>query len=141
MWVDDDCGGADGFYDNERPVTWNRSDWYPRVDPYADSDGDGMDDRWETRYGLDPTDPTDASADLDGDTLDNREEFEAGTDPTDADTNGNGLTDAEDPDPWYVESTFNQEMFVWMVAFMISSMGLCLGAVAFQQRLRRMRDW
>lgn len=30
-------------------------------EPYADTDGDGMPNEWEARYGLDPCDPSDAS--------------------------------------------------------------------------------
>lgn len=48
-----------------------------------DSDGDGLPDAWEKRYGLNPNDPTDADADADGDEFTNAEEFAAGTDPTD----------------------------------------------------------
>lgn len=48
-----------------------------------DSDGDGMPDVWETKYGLNPLDPSDASGDLDRDGFTNLEEFLAGTDPTD----------------------------------------------------------
>ena len=47
-----------------------------------DSDGDGLPDRWEKRYGLDPRDPTDALLDNDHDGVTNGEEFLAGTDPT-----------------------------------------------------------
>ncbi len=48
-----------------------------------DSDGDGMPDAWEKKYGLNPLDPTDAAGDLDGDGFTNLEEYLAGTDPTD----------------------------------------------------------
>lgn len=48
----------------------------------ADSDGDGMPDEWEKKYGLDPNDPADASLDKDGDEFTNLEEFVAKTDPT-----------------------------------------------------------
>ena len=48
---------------------------------WADDDGDGMADEWETDNGLDPTDPNDGAADNDGDGLTNLEEFEDGTDP------------------------------------------------------------
>lgn len=40
-----------------------------------DSDGDGLPDVWEIRYGLDPFNPEDALADADGDGLRNFEEF------------------------------------------------------------------
>lgn len=49
-----------------------------------DGDGDGMDDNWERKYGLDPTDPGDAHTDLDGDGFSNLMEFLHGTDPTDS---------------------------------------------------------
>lgn len=47
-----------------------------------DADLDRMSDLWEGRYGLDPTDPTDAGSDDDGDGRTALEEFEGGTDPT-----------------------------------------------------------
>lgn len=49
-----------------------------------DSDGDGMPDVWEKKYGLNLQDPEDAGLDMDGDGFTNLEEFIAGTDPTDA---------------------------------------------------------
>jgi hypothetical protein len=48
-----------------------------------DSDGDGMPDWWEEKYGLNKENPADATGDLDGDGFTNFEEFRAGTDPTD----------------------------------------------------------
>ncbi len=47
-----------------------------------DSDGDGMPDDWEKRYGLNPRDPSDANLDKDGDGYTNIEEYLNGTDPT-----------------------------------------------------------
>lgn len=54
------------------------------IDPTTrDSDGDGLYDLWEIKYGLDPNDPADADLDKDNDGFTNKEEFDAGTDPTD----------------------------------------------------------
>jgi hypothetical protein len=46
-----------------------------------DSDGDGMIDAWETKFGLNPNDPNDATTDLDGDNRTNLQEYVAGTHP------------------------------------------------------------
>ena len=54
----------------------------PMVDE-LDTDGDGMPDEWERKYGLNPFDPSDATQDMDGDGFTNLEEYLAGTDPTD----------------------------------------------------------
>ena len=48
-----------------------------------DTDGDGLTDEWEKKYGLNPNDPADADADLDKDGFTNIEEHDAGTDPSD----------------------------------------------------------
>ena len=81
-----------------------------------DTDGDGIDDGWESRYKLpedcteapfgplDPLDPNDAAQDNDGDGLTNFEEYQLikivlgqviknQTDPCDPDTDGDGLSD------------------------------------------------
>ena len=56
---------------------------YPeyRGKPYKDSDNDGMPDDWESNYGLNPNDPSDASADLNGDGYTNIEDFITDADP------------------------------------------------------------
>ena len=47
-----------------------------------DSDGDGMPDEWEKKYGFNPFDPSDGSKDFDKDGYTNVEEWLNGTDPT-----------------------------------------------------------
>jgi len=50
--------------------------------PRKDSDGDGMPDDWEKKYGLDPNDASDAVKDLNGDGYTNIEKYINGIDPT-----------------------------------------------------------
>lgn len=59
----------------------------------VDSDGDGMPDEFEARFGLNPNDANDASTDLDGDGVTNLEEYYVGTDPTRIDTDNDGMPD------------------------------------------------
>jgi len=61
-----------------------------------DSEGDGLPDDWERKFGLDPllaTGLDGPNSDRDGDSLNNKEEYENNTDPTNADTDGDGLLD------------------------------------------------
>jgi hypothetical protein len=56
---------------------------YPeyRGEPYQDADSDGMTDQWETKFGLNPQDASDAAGDLNGDGYTNIEDFLNGLDP------------------------------------------------------------
>lgn len=54
---------------------------YIELQPFNDSDGDGMPDAWEIANGLDPDNPADASRDTDGDGVTNLQEYLAGTSP------------------------------------------------------------
>ncbi len=65
--------------------------------PTPDTDGDGMNDAWETSNGFNPYAPEDGPSDADGDGLPNREEAKLSTDPRQADTDGDGM-----PDGWEV---------------------------------------
>jgi hypothetical protein len=64
-----------------------------------DTDSDGMPDIWEIKYGLDPTDPSDALLDIDNDSLRNIEEYKKGSDPTDYDSDDDGYSDKVDEFP------------------------------------------
>ena len=48
-----------------------------------DTDKDGMPDAWETKYGLNPNDPSDAAKDANGNGLSNLEEFKRDLNPLD----------------------------------------------------------
>lgn len=68
-----------------------------------DQDDDSLPDAWESAMGLDPLDNglTDRArqgdrGDYDGDGLTNREEYIAGTNPCNKDTDGDGISDAEE---------------------------------------------
>ena len=82
---------GDGIGDN--------ADFFPNSAEYSlDSDLDQMPDAWERKYGLNPTDASDALLDQDNDGLTALEEYEAGTIPLkilDIDANGSfdALTD------------------------------------------------
>lgn len=56
---------------------------YPEYkgEPYNDTDMDGMPDKWEEKYGLDPNDPKDANGDINGDGYTNIEKYINGIDP------------------------------------------------------------
>ena len=54
------------------------------VTPPVDSDGDGMPDFWEIKYGLNPQDPSDAAKDCNNNGVTNLNEYKAGLDPCDA---------------------------------------------------------
>lgn len=55
---------------------------YKSLPPDLDSDGDGIPDWWEIKYGLNPHDPSDANKDKNGDGYTNLEKYLNGTDPT-----------------------------------------------------------
>ncbi|MHA1828652.1 MAG: FG-GAP-like repeat-containing protein, partial [Candidatus Heimdallarchaeaceae archaeon] len=63
-----------------------------------DTDGDGMVDAWEIRYGLNTTDPLDCNVDSDDDGLSNLREFTLALDPTDDDCDNDDLSDGEEID-------------------------------------------
>lgn len=61
-----------------------------------DTDNDGLPDRWELLYGLNPADASDAGLDPDVDGLNNKDEFHYGTLPLNPDTDGGGEADGSE---------------------------------------------
>lgn len=59
----------------------------------GDTDGDGMTDGWEVKYGFNPCVAADADGDADNDGVTNLEEGQHGSNPHSADTDGDGLSD------------------------------------------------
>jgi Ca2+-binding RTX toxin-like protein len=86
--------------DSDGDGVGDNADFFPNSAEYSlDSDLDQMPDEWERKYGLNPTDASDALLDQDNDGLTALEEYEAGTIPLkilDIDANGSvdALTDA-----------------------------------------------
>ncbi|MDA8622308.1 hypothetical protein N9L48_06650, partial [Psychrosphaera sp.] len=64
--------------------------------PLGDIDEDGLPAWWETKFGLDDSNPMDANEDSDGDQLTNLDEFLQGTNPNEQDTDSDGLSDYDE---------------------------------------------
>ena len=116
-------GVAAGGDSSDLPLASSPAGFHTRP-PATDHDNDGMDDDWEVRYGLDPTNPADAGFDSDGDgytndvyanalgevlivepetsagppggAFTNYKEYLWGTDPNNPDTDGDGFSDGQD---------------------------------------------
>jgi len=71
-WTDTTAHLSSRFFKVLRILPTGGSDW----------DADGLPDVWETDYGLNPFDPSDAHEDSDGDGADNLTEYLQGRDPT-----------------------------------------------------------
>ncbi len=75
-------------------------DAFPKNSRYSeDSDLDGLPDKWENFYGLNPNDPKDALSDIDQDGLNASEEFEIDTSPNLKDSDRDTL-----PDKWEMQN-------------------------------------
>ena len=83
--------------DDDNDGVLDVDDTYPLNGQYsADSDQDGIPDKWETNYGLDPNDASDATSDQDNDGVTALDEFLGGTVPVKGtlDLDGDGSYDA-----------------------------------------------
>jgi len=89
----------------------------PWLTSEVDSDADGMSDVWETKYGLNPQDASDANNDPDDDGLSSLLEFQKNTNPHNSDTDGDGFSDgyevAENSDPCNKNSIPNRHLAIY----------------------------
>ncbi|MBN1389226.1 MAG: PKD domain-containing protein [Candidatus Thermoplasmatota archaeon] len=115
----------------------------PPIDP--DPDVDGMTTEWETKFGLDPHDPSDAEMDYDGDGLTNLQEFEyyqekeVFINPWNPDTDGDGYDDGEevrknydptDADHYPEDPNKDISFLLWLGVVVVISL-MVLAAVTF----------
>lgn len=74
-----------------------------------DTDGDGLNDKFELDIGTDPI-----RSDTDGDGLDDKIEVVHGTNTTMEDTDGDGLSDSLERSGWIAAFEYNDTEFLWL---------------------------
>lgn len=83
--ADSQCSSSNDNADQDNDGASNIAEINAGSDPFnSDTDGDGMTDGYEIRYGLKVNDASDADLDADGDGFTNLQEFKANTDPLQA---------------------------------------------------------
>ncbi len=87
----------------------NEIEYFGTFGTPSDSDGDGMPNDWETQYGLNPNDPSDASKDGNGNGITNLDEYKKGLNPTDT-TKPTILSATPTPTLDSVKLTFSKEL-------------------------------
>ena len=81
--VNPECLKAIPYAAEKCPFCGTKQPLAPELNTERDSDNDGIPDRVEIAWGLNPQDPADAKGDLDADGFTNLEEYQAKTDPKD----------------------------------------------------------
>ncbi len=102
MSIDTDRDGVEDSkdLDDDGDDILDSLDAFPTNSRYSeDSDRDGLPDKWENFYGLNPDDPRDAVYDIDQDGLTAKEEFDIDTSPNLKDSDRDTL-----PDKWETEN-------------------------------------
>jgi hypothetical protein len=106
-------GAAGGWWMNRMDFSMNGDPTLSFASGGVDTDGDSMDDAWETANGFNPNDATDGATDADGDGLSNAQEYGRGSDPRLSDTDLDGIGDATDgapTTPAYAQVTLTPEL-------------------------------
>lgn len=101
LWGDNDIPGASELYLGQGIQVYRTTtdvSQLPGLSHCADADNDGMNDAFETTYGFDPNDPSDAALDADLDGLSNLLEAILGTSPNNADSDDDGVSDSLEAD-------------------------------------------
>jgi parallel beta-helix repeat protein len=109
-----------------------------------DTDNDGIPDNWETKYDLDPNDPSDAQLDPDNDSLTNLKEYQIGTNPTKEDTDNDGYPDNIDAYPndpsRHKKETAQYYLFeIILITLVIIILIIIISLKIFIQRSKRQR--
>ena len=138
---ENDSSPLDPTNDSDDDGVANNADRFPENTLYSqDSDNDGMPDAWETKYGLDPTDASDASSDRDNDGVTALNEFLEGTIPSGSiDIDGNERYDALTDGLLLLRAMFGLDGSA-LVASTIASDAVYIESVDIEARIATLGD-
>ena len=127
--------------DSDLDGVGDNSDPFPENPLYSmDTDSDGMPDSWETKYGLDPNDPSDATSDTDNDGVFAVDEFLAGTIPSGSlDIDGNGQYDALTDGLLLLRGMFGLDGSA-LITGTVASDAIFTASVAIENRIKILGD-